>query len=141
MKRAMEALAVFELFGVLVFLSIALQGPFSMSGSAAIVVLGAAMILAFSRTALTHKRESTAFFLGALLPALWYPVGYAVVGVGYAEPRASSSRRLLSEFLAGLVEDRVYFPMALLVGVVLLGGSLGQAVSRARRNSLRSAPR
>jgi len=141
MKRATEAFAVFGLFSALVLLSIALQGPFSMSGSAAVVVLGAAVILAFSRTALTYKREATAFFLGALLSALWYPVAYAAVGAAYAEPRVSSPRRLLSEFLVGIVEERVYFPMALFVGAVLMGGGFGQAVSRARRSALRSTPR
>ena len=137
------------LFSALIWFSVEIQGPFSMSGSAAAFTLGTAFLVAFLRFIVFQGRSALWFFAGVLLAALWYPFAYTAIGSAYANRPGLSSQRFYMDLLLSLQIEAVYRPLLMLLAASLAGGALGYIVGAASRwagshgasaNS-RSAPR
>lgn len=129
-RKVIELVVVLALFSALIWLSVGLQGPFSMTGSAAVFTLGVAFLVAFLRFILFRWRSAIWFFAGVLLSTLWYPFAYTVIGSTYANGPGLSSPRFYMDLLLALRIEAVYGPLLMLLAASLAGGALGYIVGR-----------
>lgn len=122
MRRLLELVVSFALYSALIALSIYLQEPVSMSGSAAVAVLGGACVFGF--LSLVVSRVSPFFcFLGAFLAGLWFPLIFTLIEVSYW--REVSFGQLTLTFFSCLRNAEVATPMGSFVGAAGAGVLLG----------------
>lgn len=131
MRKVIESLVALVFCSALIWLSVGLQGPFAMAGSAAVVTLGAAFLVAFLRFVFFRARTAAWFFAGVFLATLWYPFAYTAVGDAYAHGLGLSGPRFYVDLLFALKVEAVYRPLVMFIAASVAGGALGYIVGRA----------
>lgn len=129
-RKVIELSVVLAFFSVLIWLSVGLQGPFAMTGSASVVILGIAFLAAFLRFIIFQWRSAMWFFVGVLLATLWYPIAYTAIDSAYANGPGLSGLRFYMNLLLALRIEAVYRPLLMLLAASLGGGALGYIVGR-----------
>jgi hypothetical protein len=140
MRKVVESLVVFALFSLVVFISVRLQGPFSMEGPVAVVVLGAAFLIAFLRFIVFRQRTAVWFYAAVLLVTLWYPFAFTATGSAYTNGPGLSDLRFYVNFLLSLRIEAVYRPLLMLLGASVAGGALGYSFGRLFRRLPKPQP-
>lgn len=140
MRKVTELFVALAFFSLLVFLSVRLQGAFSMGGSAAVFVLGVAFLGAFVRFSFIRQHSPVWFYTAALLAALWYPFAFTATGSAYSNGPGLSDPRFYVDFLLSLQIAAVYRPLLMLLGAALAGGALGNTFRRRFRRVHESEP-
>lgn len=130
MRKVIESLVVLALFSLLVFLSVRLQGPFSMEGPAAVFVLGVAFLVSFLRFIFFRQRSAVWFYAAVLLVTLWYPFAYTATGSAYTNGPGLSDPRFYVNFLLSLRIEAVYSPLLMVLAASFAGGALGHTFGR-----------
>lgn len=126
-QRLGNVFVAFAAYSALVVLSLYLQEPVSMAGSAAVVVLGGGGIWGFLHVVV--GRVSPIFcFLGALFAGLWFPLIFTLIGASYE--REISGWQLTLAFFSCLRASEVATPTVSFVGAAGCGILLGVVVRR-----------
>jgi hypothetical protein len=113
----------------IVLVSILVQGPFSMDGSAAVAVLGACFLFGFSRLVFSAQASPLPFLVAALLAALWYPFLHAVVAASYDQ--SSVLMAFTSEITRSFLAPEALRPTVGIAAAAVAGIAVGRVIRRA----------
>lgn len=120
---------------LLIAVSSALQGSFSIQESASVFVFGATALALLFRFAFLPTKGRVFFFVGAVLACLWYPVLFVLLSAGIAGYPKLTPLGFLSGFLEALEHTEVLVPVLSFVASILCGLLLGLGINKLRSSA------
>ena len=124
---------------MLIALSSALQGSFSMRGSASIFVLGSTVVVLLCRV-IFLPAEGRAFFVsGAITSCLWYPMLFVLVSSGMSGYPRLTLGGVVHALFESLSYAEVRTPVLSLIASIICGLLAGLGINKVRRHKLRDS--
>jgi hypothetical protein len=120
---------------LLIAVSSALQGSFSMQESASVFVLGATALALLCRFAFLPTTGRAFFFVGAVLACLWYPVVFVLLSAGIGGYPKLTPLGFLRGLLEALGYTEVLVPTLSFVAASLCGLLLGLGIKKLRSSA------
>jgi hypothetical protein len=123
---------------LLIALSSALQGSFSMQGSASVFILGTTAVVVLCRFAFLPAEGKAVFFVGAMLACLWYPVLFVLLSAGISSYPKITPWGLSRGFLESFRYAEVLVPTLSFMVAIVCGLLVGVGINKLRLRQIRA---